>query len=97
MPVRFRTQDTRASWRRKLNNLFDLEGDARFFAPTPTLIEWADKLNAAHKTMVADDYPIDAEMVFRVSDTRQLWARKLNLMAVAIEAGPVTPEPDPEG
>ena len=29
MPIRFRTQDTRASTRRKLNELFELDGEER--------------------------------------------------------------------
>lgn len=95
--IRFRTQDTRASTRRKLNELFELTGDERFFAPSPTLIEWATKLNQIGKNLVADDYPLDAAPVFRVDDTRQMWARKLNILAAAYEAGPAEPEPDPEG
>lgn len=95
--IRFRTQDTRASTRRKLNELFELTGDERFFAPTPTLIEWATKLNGIGKAMVADNYAMDYVPVFRVDDTRQMWTRKLNILAAALEAGPAEPEPDPEG
>lgn len=88
--IRFRTQDTRASTRRKLNELFGFaEGDLeRFHAPTPTLIEWATKLNLIGKMLVDEDYPLSAAPEFRVSDTRQMWARKLNILAAAFEAGP---------
>ncbi len=95
--IRFRTQDTRASTRRKLNELFQLSGDERFFAPSPTLIEWATKLNKIGQGMVAEDYPLESAPDFRVSDTRQMWTRKLNILAAALEAGPAEPEPDPEG
>lgn len=36
MPIRFRTQDTRANTRRKLNELFELTGDEQFTAPSLT-------------------------------------------------------------
>lgn len=89
MAIRFRTQDTRASTRRKLNALFELTGDAQFRAPTPTLDQWVIQLNAIRAQMVADEYEIDEPVpIFRLSDTRQMWARKLNKLAAAYEAGP---------
>lgn len=92
MPIRFRTQDTRASTRRKLNELFELDGEERFFAPTPTLDSWFIKLNGIVRQMLADDYEFDEEPpVFGTSDTRQMTCRKLNRVAAAFEAGPVEP------
>src|SRR5690606_13374393 len=92
MPIRFRTQDTRASTRRKLNELFELDGEERFFAPTPTLDSWFIKLNGIVRQMLADGYEFDEEPpVFGTSDTRQMTCRKLNRVAAAFEAGPVEP------
>lgn len=93
MPIRFRTQDTRASTRRKLNELFELLGDDRFESPTPTLDEWARKLNAIAGQMAADGYVLPTPTpVFRIADTRQMWTRKLNVLAAAYEAG-IPPAP----
>lgn len=92
MPIRFRTQDTRASTRRKLNTLFELTGDEQFTAPSPTLEQWAKKLNSIRGDMVAAGYVIDEPVpFFRLSDTRQMWTRKLNKLAAAYEAGIPTP------
>lgn len=92
MPIRFRTQDTRASTRRKLNELFELTGDAQFTAPSPTLEQWAKKLNAIRAQMVTDGYVLDNPVpYFRTSDTRQMWTRKLNKLAVSYEAGVPAP------
>jgi len=95
MPIRFRTQDTRANTRRKLNELFELSGDGQFTAPSPTLEQWVKKLNAIRGDMVAAGYVIDEPVpFFRLSDTRQMWTRKLNKLAAAYEAGiPVPPAP----
>lgn len=94
MPIRFRTQDTRANTRRKLNELFELSGDAQFTAPSPTLEQWAKKLNAIRAQMVTDGYVIDEPVpIFRLSDTRQMWTRKLNKLAAAYEAGIPVPIP----
>jgi len=93
MAIRFRTQDTRASTRRKLNSLFGLTGDDQFSAPSPTLEQWAKHLNSIRIQMVADGYVIAAPVpYFRTSDTRQMWTRKLNKLAAAYEAG--VPEPE---
>jgi hypothetical protein len=92
MAIRFRTQDTRANTRRKLNEVFELTGDAQFRSPTPTLNEWYLKLNALVRTMVADGYEFDGEPpVFNASDTRQMWTRKLNRVAASYQAGIPTP------
>lgn len=92
MAIRFRTQDTRANTRRKLNELFELSGDAQFTAPSPTLEQWVKKLNAIRAQMVTDGYPLpEPAPLFRLGDTRQMWARKLNVLAAAYEAGIPTP------
>uniref|UniRef100_A0A6M3X451 Uncharacterized protein n=1 Tax=viral metagenome TaxID=1070528 RepID=A0A6M3X451_9ZZZZ len=92
MPIRFRTQDTRAATRRKLNELFALTGDAQFTAPSPTLEQWAKKLNAIRAQMVIDEFVFDQPApYFRTSDTRQMWTRKLNKLAVSYEAGVPAP------
>ena len=94
MPIRFRTQDTRASTRRKLNELFELTGDAQFRAPTPTFDQWVIQLNAIRGDMVTAGYVIDEPVpFFRLSDTRQMWTRKLNKLAAAYEAGIPVPIP----
>jgi len=91
--IRFRTQDTRASTRRKLNELFNLSGDGQFTSPTPTLDQWRRKLNEIVRAMVEGDYAFDGQPpVFTTSDTRQMMCRKLNRVAAAYQAGPVTPE-----
>lgn len=100
MPVRFRTQDTRASWARKLNELTALIPSItmtlRFEATPDTMLQWERVLDALRVTVIEAGYPLDDTGPFRIADTRQMWARKLNLLAVAIEAGPADPEPEPE-
>jgi hypothetical protein len=88
-PIRFRTQDTRQKWATKINALV--------VSPVPklrevpqTLTQWAVELNALSKAASAAGYVIPSlASVFRLSDTRQMWARKLNLIAVAMEAGTI--------
>lgn len=92
--IRFRTQDTRAATRRKLNELFNLSGDAQFTAPSPTLDQWRRQLNAIVRQMVTDEYTFDGQPpVFSSSDTRQMMCRKLNRVAAAYQAGQAPEQP----
>lgn len=91
--IRFRTQDTRASWARKLNALLTpilpAYGDQpKRFEETPaTLEQWARELERAVRDLATAGYAFGGKIQFRLSDTRQMWARKLNLMANGVDAG----------
>lgn len=89
MAVRFRTQDTKASWARKLNTLFTTALLNPALRDTPqTLQQWQIQLNAALAAARAAGFAaIPTTLRFRLQDTRQMWARKLNQAAVVIEAG----------
>lgn len=86
-PIRFRTQDTHQKWATKINALV--------VAPLPklrevpqTALQWSIVLNALVKSALAAGYLVPTQaQVFRTQDTRQMAARKLNLIAVALEAG----------
>lgn len=89
-PIRFRTQDTRQKWALKINSMVP--------APVPklrevpqTLYQWQRELNALYRAVVAAGYVVPATLglplLFRTADTRQMWARKLNLIARSLEAG----------
>jgi hypothetical protein len=87
MATRFRTQDTKASWARKLNTLFGA-GLTPMLRETPqTQYQWCRQLNAAVTWAQANGFAVDVATLFRLSDPRTLWARKLNGLATAIEAG----------
>lgn len=94
MPIRFRTQDTKASWARKINELLAEEGTlSEHFREVPqTLFQWQTMLNELVVAAIAADYPAEPTL-FRLGETRQLWTRKLNKLAEAIEAGPTPPGP----
>lgn len=91
--IRFRTQDTRASWARKLNALLtpvlSAYGDQpnRFEETPATLDQWKRELEKAVRDLAVLGYVFGGKIQFRLSDTRQMWARKLNLMASAVDAG----------
>lgn len=88
--VRFRTQDSRASWAKKLNTMLDPLNILLFREVPQTYEQWQHKLNAAVKAAVAAHYP-SGTLHFRLGEPRNVWARKLNRLSAAIEAGPVTP------
>lgn len=90
MATRFRTQDTKANWARKLNTLF---GSTLLTPPLrdvpQTLYQWQRELNAAVTAARAAGFAaLLTTLLFRLQDTRQMWARKLNEVATIIEAGP---------
>ncbi len=90
MATRFRTQDTKANWARKLNTLF---GSTLLNPPLrdvpQTLHQWQRELNAAVAAARAAGFAaLLTTLLFRLQDTRQLWARKLNQVATVIESGP---------
>ncbi|WP_055128534.1 Ig-like domain-containing protein [Pseudomonas mediterranea] len=93
LAIRFRTQDTRASWARKLNALLTpvlpAYGDqpARFEATPATLDQWKIELEDAVRALNTAGYVFGGKLQFRMSDTRQMWARKLNIMSGGVEAG----------
>ena len=62
----------------------------RFRAVPQTLEQWSKELNESVDELRALNYTMN-DMVFRLGDTRQLWARKLNKVSAAVEAGPVAP------
>lgn len=82
MATLFRTQDTKANWARKINLLTP--------KPVPKLREvpqtreqWQKELNAWVRACRAIGVVVPL-MLFRLQDTRQMWARKLNRVAKAI-------------
>lgn len=88
MAVQFRTQDTKAGWARKINALFS---PTPIFREVPqTLSQWQRQLNALVAQAVVDGFAFSSRPLFRLSDTRQMWARKLNVLAVGVEAGAST-------
>lgn len=93
--IRFRTQDTKANWARKLNALFassDLPKLAVDFSGySQTSTQWVVTLNKLSKEIIAAGYVLPPQ-VYRITDTRQTQCRKLNVLSAAIEAGvPVGP------
>lgn len=94
MKIRFRTQDTRRSWARKLNALFkplNLAAAKLPFREVPdTWYQWERELESVRRALAAT-YDLKGVGHFDVAFTRQMWARNLNRLSAAIEAGPVTP------
>lgn len=90
MAIRFRTQDTKASWARKLNTLFAAVGLREFREVPQTLEQWQQVLNDSVVAMGLAGYTPSSPIYFRLRDTRQLWARKLNVMADVLAAGAKT-------
>lgn len=92
--IRFRTQDTRAAVARKLNQLLTplipaVATEPRRFEETPaTLEQWARELERAVRDLTTAGVVFPGKLQFRLSDTRQMWARKLNIMSAAAQAGP---------
>lgn len=85
MATQFRTQDTKANWARKINALFS---PTPIFREVPqTLTQWQTKLNALVVAAIGNGFNFASRPTFRLSDTRQMWARKLNVLAVGVEAG----------
>lgn len=95
LKIRFRTQDTRAATARKLNKLLApvlpaLSKQPRRFEETPaTLEQWAGDLEQAVRDLTLAGIVFGGKLQFRLGDTRQMWARKLNLMSGAVQAGAV--------
>lgn len=90
MATKFRTQDSRASWARKLNALLK-PAAIRDFAETPqTLEQWQHQLHAAIVKLRVARYTIPVTR-FRLGETRQIWCRKLNKLSAAIAIGPAAP------
>jgi acylphosphatase len=90
MAIRFRTQDTKSSWARKLNTLFAAAGLREFREVPQTLGQWQQMLNDSVVAMGVLGYTPAKPIYFRLRDTRQLWARKLNVMADVLAAGAKT-------
>ncbi|MNM67374.1 hypothetical protein D3C81_789050 [compost metagenome] len=83
---RFRTQDTKASWARKLNHLFEPELTPALREVPQTMLQWKRELNALVEWARGETYPV-GNLHFRLSDTRQMWCRKLNFLARVVEQG----------
>ncbi len=83
--IRFRTQDTRAAWARKLNQLFSPPA-SKFKSPVMTWSQWERKLDAVVAYALTQGYSFSSTLPpeFRLGDTRQMWCRKLNVMAQGI-------------
>ena len=89
MATRFRTQDTKASWAKKLS--FLLTPPSRMFREVPqTRTQWQIQLNAAVAYALSQGYSFTSRPLFRLSDTRQMWARKLNVLAAGLEGVAMT-------
>lgn len=86
--IRFRTQDTKASWARKLNALLTTSLQPKLRETPQTMEQWQRELNAAVKSLRTAGYAIPL-MIFRLQDPRQLWARKLNQIAAVLQAGTI--------
>lgn len=87
--TRFRTQDTRAGWARKLNALLTPISITRFRHVPQTYQQWQAELNAAVGELITAGYTL-TKLKFRLGEPRAIWARKLNKIADAVAAG-VTP------
>lgn len=91
--TRFRTQDTKAGWARKLNALLTpvlpAFGDqpSRFEEVPATREQWQIQLNKAVRDLIVAGYVFGGNVKFKLSDSRQLWARKLNIVSGGVEAG----------
>jgi hypothetical protein len=84
-PIRFRTQDTKLTWARKINQQFSTVPKLR---ETPqTLEQWQHELNKVARTLKAQGYVTAYPIVFRLSETRAMWCRKLNLLIKSQVAG----------
>ena len=93
--IRFRTQDTKASWARKLNALFASSTlpalNPDFSGLNQTSTQWVTRLNALSKAARTAGYVLDPQ-VYRLTETRQMQCRKLNVLSAAIDSGiPVGP------
>lgn len=87
MPTRFRTQDTRQSTAKKLNQILEPLGSEHFRHVPQTYAQWQSELNAAVKFLRANGWTNLPPMVFRLGEPRSVWARKLNKLAAVIAAG----------
>jgi len=89
--IRFRTQDTRKCWAKKLNQLFkplNLPAAKYPFREVPgTWLQWERELDRI-KRALAPTYALTHVGRFDVGDTRQMWTRNLNRLSAAISAGP---------
>jgi hypothetical protein len=87
-PLRFRTQDTKSAWARKINaNFSGISPEMREVPQTQQ--QWQVELNQLVKRLLAAGYVIPKLFVFRVQDTRQIWARKLNRLLASLAAGTI--------
>jgi len=88
MAIRFRTQDTKANWARKLNALLAPLGLTPDFREVPqTLQQWQAQLRRAADNAFANGYAFARWPIFDVSVARTLWARSLNALAEGVQAG----------
>lgn len=88
MATRFRTQDTKANWARKLNSLLAPLNLTPDFREVPqTLQQWQRDLRRAQANANANGYAVSTLGNFDTKDPRDLWARSLNALAAGIEAG----------
>lgn len=89
MAILFRTQDTKSNWARKLNTLL-LSFDPTMFREVPqTLQQWSFHLNNTVDVLVAAGYNLGSPpLLFQLGQTRQMWARKLNVLGGILAATP---------
>lgn len=85
--IAFRTQDTKANWARKLNALLTQTPHKAFREVPQTSEQWQIQLNAAVRALITAGYVFPTPILFRLADTRQKTAWKLNRMSEAVEAG----------
>lgn len=86
MATRFRTQDTKACWARKLNILL-APPMVKLREVPQTMQQWQEALNGAVAYALANGFAFTRTLKFRIADQRTLWARQLNVLAAGIEAG----------
>lgn len=87
MAVRFRTQDTKANWAKKINTQFAPRVIPELREVPQTYQQWQHTLNKLVKALLAAGYVVPKLFLFRLQDTRQLWARKLNHLVASMAAG----------
>lgn len=89
--IRFRTQDTRASTARKLNQLLVGQSDAgtffRFRETPQTFDQWVTQLEDVRRALNNAYYVTTKVGQFRMQDDRRMLCYRLNRLVEAIAAG----------
>lgn len=89
--IRFRTQDTRSSTARKLNQLLVGESDAgtffRFRETPQTFDQWLVQLEDVRQALYLAFYSTESIGQFRMQDDRRMLCYRLNRLSEAVEGG----------